>query len=354
MSKKTLGVGIAGTGWVAGAHIDNFKAIPGTRIVAVSSRELPRAQAKIAQHGLQHAIAYDDYAAMLKHSDLDIVVLCTPHPNHPDETVAAAKAGKHVVIEKPVAMNRPDLLRMVKAVQKAGVHTSVCFELRWIGLFQNIKALMKQGALGKLFYGESAYFHGIGPWYGQYHWNRLQKMGGDAFLTAGCHALDGLIWLMGSEVAEVQAIANTSADNPLKYEYDTNIASLLRFRDGAIGKCSVSIECRQPYHFPLVLQGDKGSVVDDKLSTLDHPGSAKIKRWATLPAAMPDSGDVNDHPYLGQLEYFVDCIRKGVRPHNDLASTAHVHEVMYAVQEAIRTGRTVKVPKTPGCTTLFG
>ena len=134
---------------------------------------------------------------------------------------------------------------------------------------------------------------------------------------------------------------------------DTPFASLLRFRDGAIGKCSVSIECRQPYHFPLVLQGDKGSVVDDRLSTLDHPGTAKLKKWATLPTAMPDSGDVNDHPYLGQLEYFVDCIRKGTRPHNDLASTAHVHEVMFAVQEAIRTHKAVKVQKTPGCTTLF-
>lgn len=350
---KTLGIGIAGTGWVAGAHIGNFQQIPGCQVVAVSSREKARAEQKIAAHGLSGAAAYGDFAAMLRHPGLDVVVLCTPHPNHPAETIAAAAAGKHVVIEKPVAMNRADLHRMVAAVHQAGVVTSVCFELRWIGLFQNIKALVAQGHLGRLFYGESAYFHGIGPWYPQFPWNRLKAMGGDAFLTAGCHALDGLIWLMGSEVAEVSAMANTSRDNPLDYEYDTNVVAALRFRDGAIGKCAVSIECRQPYHFPLVLQGDKGTIVDDRISTLDWPGVPKGE-WARIPAAMPDSGDVGDHPYLGQLQHFVDCIRSGARPHNDLASCAHVHEVMFAIQEAVAGGGRVKVPATPGCTTLFG
>jgi predicted dehydrogenase len=352
MSTQPLGIAIAGTGWVAGAHIETFKKIPDCAVVAVSSRDKAKAQQKIAAHGLRTAMAFNSYDAMLRHPGVDVVVLCTPHGNHPDETIRAAQAKKHIVIEKPVALDRPALLAMCAAVAAAGVQTSVCFELRWIGLFQNIKALVAEGRLGKLFYGESAYFHGIGPWYGQYHWNRQKAMGGDAFLTAGCHALDGLIWLMGSEVQAVSAMANLSRDNPLAYEYETNVAALLQFKDGAIGKCSVSIECRQPYHFPLVLQGDRGSIVDDKLSTLDWPGLPK-GAWARIPAAMPDSGDVDNHPYLGQLQYFVDCIRSGKRPHNDLASCAHVHEVMFAVQDAIRSGRRVEVPATPGCTTLL-
>jgi len=343
--RKRFGMGVIGTGWMAGAHIDNFKQIDGCEVVAVCSRKLASAEAKIAAHGLAGAAPYVDLKKFLKHDGLDIVVICTPHPNHPAETIAAAQAGKHVVIEKPVALKRDDLKKMVAAVNKAGVTTSVCFELRWIGLFKNIKAIIDQGLLGNVFYGEASYFHGIGPWYGQWSWNIQKKIGGDALLTAGCHALDGLIWLMNSRVVEVAAMSNTSPKNPLKYEYDPNSVAILKFENGAIGKVATSVECRQPYQFPVLLQGDKGSAWNDQLSTTEWPG---LHGWAKLPAAMPDSGDVTDHPYLGQLEYFVECLRKRKRPHNDLQSCAHVHEVIFAINEAIKTRKNVKVPRTPG------
>ncbi len=347
MEEREFGIGIVGTGWVAGAHIENFRKIAGCRITAVCSRERARAEAKIAAHGLAGATAYDDLERFLAHEPLDIVVLCTPHPNHPRETIAAARAGKHVVIEKPVALDRDSLAAMLAAVEEAGVTTSVCFELRWIGLFRNIKAMLDGGLIGPVFYAESGYFHGIGPWYPQYPWNRRKDYGGDAFLTAGCHALDALVWLLGRRVVRVAAMANKSRNNPLDYEYETNAAALLEFEDGAIGKVAASIECRQPYLFPLLIQGERGTIWNDKVSTLEWPG-LKPGAWAEIPADLPDSGDVADHPYRGQLEEFVACLRAGRRPHNDLRACAHVHEVMFAIQDALRTQRTVEVPRTPG------
>jgi len=337
---KQLGIGILGTGWVAGAHIDNFAALDGCEVVAVGSRERARAAAKIEAHHLAAATAYDDLDGFLAHDGLDVVVICTPHPNHPAETIAAARAGKHVVIEKPVALNRADLDAMSAAVNESGVLTSVCFELRWIGLFQNIKAIVEQGLLGELFYGEASYFHGIGPWYPQYPWNIKREMGGDCFLTAGCHALDGLIWIMGSNVTQVSAMRATSPSNPLAYEYDTNCVAILRFANGAIGKVATSIECRQPYLFPVLLQGTKGSVWNDRVTSIEWPG-LKQHDWARIPADLPDSGDVGNHPYRGQLQHFVDCIRSGERPHNDLTACSHVHRVMFAIDQAARTGGTV-------------
>jgi len=347
MAKRHFGVGIISTGWVAGAHIENFKQIEGCSIVAVCSRRRQRAEAKIATHGLEAAQPYEDLDDFLAHPGLDIVVICSPHPDHPAQTIAAARAGKHIVIEKPVALNQADLRRMVTAVNKAKVKTSVCFELRWIGLFRNIKAMVEQGLVGNLYYGETSYFHGIGPWYPQYGWNIKKSMGGDALLTAGCHALDGLIWLMGSRVLEVSAMANTSPKNPLKYEYNPNSVAILKLANGGMGKVATSVECRQPYLFPVLLQGDQGTIWNDQISTTKWPGLEK-EQWAKVPTALPDSGDVDDHPYLGQLEYFVDCIRKNRRPHNDLNDAAHVHEVIFAVNESIRTRRTVKVRQTPG------
>ncbi|MDH3651487.1 MAG: Gfo/Idh/MocA family oxidoreductase [Saprospiraceae bacterium] len=339
MTKTNYGVGIIGTGWVAGAHIDNFSAIEGCEIVAISSRSKDKAAAKIKAHSLTNATPYADLQAFLNHPGLDIVVICTPHPNHPDEAIAAAESGKHIVIEKPVALNRTDLHRMHQAVESAGVTTSVCFEVRWIGSIRNAKKFIERDLIGQPFFGSCSYFHGIGPWYGQWAWNIQEEIGGDALLTAGCHALDALIWLMGSQVKEVASFGSTSAKNPLKYEYDPNIASILRFENGAIGNVSTSIECRQPYEFPLLIQGPKGSIKNNQLSSLEY----EMDDWITFPTSVPDSGDVADHSYPGQLQHFVDCLRDGTRPINDLKATLHVHEVMFAMAESRETGNVVQV-----------
>ena len=338
MATTPYNIGVIGTGWVAGAHIDFFSAIEGCQVVAVSSRSKERAAAKIAAHQLE-ATPYDNLNQFLAHPGLDIVVICTPHPSHPEEAIAAAKAGKHIVIEKPVALNRKDLHRMYDAVKAAGVTTSVCFEVRWIGSILNAKKIIQQGLIGEPFFGSCSYFHGIGPWYGQWAWNIKKDMGGDAMLTAGCHALDTLIWLMGSKVKEVATFGNFSHDNPLQYEYEPNMASILRFESGAIGNVSTSIECRQPYEFPLLIQGPKGSIKDNKLSSTEYQSDS----WIDFPTSVPDSGDVADHSYPGQLQHFVDCLRNGTRPINDLEACLHVHEVMYAMQASMQTGKVVEV-----------
>ena len=340
MSTSTFGIGIIGTGWVAGAHIDTFSAIEGCQVVAVCSRSKDRARAKIAHHKLVAAEPYDQLEKFLSHPGLDIVVICTPHPSHPAEAIAAARAGKHIVIEKPVALNRTDLHEIRKAVDEAGVITSVCFEVRWIGAIKNAKKIIEQDLIGQPFYGSCSYFHGIGPWYGQWAWNIKKEMGGDAMLTAGCHALDTLIWLMGSRVKEVASFGNTSHNNPLQYEYDPNVASILRFESGAIGNVSASVECRQPYEFPLLIQGPKGSIKNNQFSSTEYA----LDDWITLPTSLPDSGDVADHSYPGQLRHFVECLQNGDKPINDLEATMHVHEVMYAMAESRETGAVVQVP----------
>ncbi|MDP6153299.1 MAG: Gfo/Idh/MocA family oxidoreductase [Phycisphaeraceae bacterium] len=343
--KKTYGVGIIGTGWVAGAHVMNFKKIDATQVVAICSRTKSRADAFVREQGLSDAGTYNKVADFLKHDGLDIVVIATPHPNHPAETIAAARAGKHIVIEKPAALTAGELRKMVAEVNKTKVKTSVCFEVRWCGASQNIKAMLDQNLIGNVHYGHTAYHHGIGPWYAQWEWNRKKQMAGSAELTAGCHAVDLLIWLMNTRVSHVSAMGVKGKRNTLKYNYETVSTVNLQFASGAIGNVSTNIECRQPYLFPILLQGDKGSIWNDKVSTTDWPTT---QGWAHVPSAQPDSGDVNDHPYLGQFEYFIDCLQNNRRPHNDLRNAAHAHEVCFAIQQSVRTNKTVKVARTPG------
>ncbi|HMS18169.1 MAG TPA: Gfo/Idh/MocA family oxidoreductase, partial [Planctomycetota bacterium] len=332
-------------GAAASAHVDNLLRIPDCRIVAAVSRKKERAQEFLLGKNLPAASAYGRLSTFLEHEDLDVVTICTPHPNHPAEAIACARAGKHIIIEKPVALRQQDLTEMVRAVNRANVRTSVCFELHWIGLFENIMAMLRKKMIGDIFMGEVSYFHGIGPHIGQFAWNIRKNMGGNALLTAGCHALDALIYFMGSRVVEVAAMGNTSTKNPWGYQYDPNNLLLLRFENGALGKVGTSIECRQPYMFPVMLMGDRGTIVNDRFTSLDFPGQ---KGFGHIPTDLPESGLVDDHPYRAQFEEFFAAVRADRDPHNSLHRAAHVHEVIFAAETAMKTKRTVRVKKTPG------
>jgi predicted dehydrogenase len=335
MAEKTLSVGVVGTGLVGAAHIDNWQQVEGAEVVAVGSRSKQRAQQVVETHGLSNAEAYDDYHAMLNHRGLDVVCLCTPHYQHPEETIAAAQAGKHVVIEKPVALNSSDLKRMLAAVKEAGVLTSVCFELQWIGSFRNTRAMVQRGDLGELFYSEAAYNHGIKreeiP--GQFAWgHHTIERGGSAMLTAGCHAVDAVLYLMDDRARQVSAFGHTSSVNADGYEYHPNAAAIMQMESGRIGKASVTLESEGPYHFPVVIKGTEGTVVDQYYVTSALPASHGWNEWAT---DLPASGAPEDHPFKGQFEHFKACIEAGQRPQNDLWAAGHVHDVCFAIDRSV-------------------
>ena len=93
-------------------------------------------------------------------------------------------------------------------MQENGVKATVCFELRHISQFLTLTSLIEDGMIGAIHYGEIDYYHGIGPWYGQYRWNTTRENGGSSLLSAGCHALDALMLCMGNDVEEVTTYAD--------------------------------------------------------------------------------------------------------------------------------------------------
>ena len=338
---EKLGVGVIGTGWVAGEYLRAFKSNPHTELRGLVSRDRARAEAKAAEFQLPHCRAYDRPEEMLQDPSVRIVAICTPHHLHVNQAVAAAQAGKHLVIEKPVALDVRGLRKIQAAVRAAKVKTVVSFVLRWNPMFDMVKTFLADGLLGKLFLAEVDYFHGIGPWYGQYEWNIKQEMGGSDLLTAGCHAVDGLRWFVGARPVEVFAYANVSASNPLRYEYAPNSITTIKFADGAIGKVSCSIECVQPYIFDVALFGDQGTVRNNQIFSKHWPGQ---KGWATFPTITPDSGDVTHHPFKDEVNHFVDCILNDRESHTNLEDAAITHEICFASQISARERRPVALP----------
>ena len=339
---KEIRIGIVGYGWAASAHIKSFHEIPGARVTAVCSRRKLDPGALSAAHGSKIAV-YNDFAKMCAQKDLDVISICTPHPFHPEQTEIAAKAGKHLVIEKPVAIDLEGLNRVEKAVKKARVKAMICFEVKVIGHFKTLRDTIDRGLLGELHYGECDYYHGIGPWYGQYEWNKKKAFGGSSLLTAGCHALDGLIWLMGSRPVEVMSYAAQSKAPVFQaYDYPTTTTTIMKFENGAAGKTASVIDCIQPYLFNVHLVGSRGSVWNDKFHTDTISGLDK-RGWSTLHTQLVDSGDVAHHPYRELFEDFVGAIREDREPRFSFADGIYSHRVCLAADRSAATGKAVKV-----------
>lgn len=340
---RDLNVGILGLGWVAGAHIETFKSIKGAKVTAVCSRRDLNEREVSEKYGIPVKI-YRSYGEMLEDSRIDIVDICTPHPFHPEQAIAGAKAGKHLLIEKPISLTFADAKAMRQAIRKAGVSVCVCFEVRFSQHCTLIRSFLDQGLLGELHYAEVDYYHGIGPWYGQYAWNIKKDFGGSSLLTAGCHALDALLFFMDGDVEEVTSYSSRSKNPAFKpYEYDTTSVTILKFKDGRIGKVSSVVDCLQPYYFHFHLVGSEGSLLDNRFYSSKLKGQSKT-RWSVLETALVDSGDVQDHPYLPQFQAFVDSIvRKEVMPLTGFDSAFETHRVIFAADKSAKERRPVRL-----------
>jgi predicted dehydrogenase len=339
---KTIGVAIHGTGWVAGEHIKSYGKRADCKVVALCSRTRAGAEAKALEMGLTDVRIYDHYEAMLADPNVDAVSLCTPPNLHPHETILAAQAGKHLLIEKAVA-NDPALLgAMLKAVEASGVKTVVSFVLHWNPQFQWIERMLQANALGELFYAEVDYWHNIGPQYAQYRWNVKKEIAGSVWLSAGCHAVDALRAFMQDEIVEVTAYGNRR--NP-EYEYDTTAVGIVKFAGGAIGKVSASFEVACPYAFNIDLLGTQGAIRDNRIYAQKF--FAGQTDWITVPTIRPDSGDVAHHPFDAEIAHFLDCIQEDKESFVNLADAAKTHAICYALDRSSTEGRPVKLAEIP-------
>ena len=330
---EPIGVAVHGAGWVSGEHIKSYMKNPLARVVAVSSRKRESAEARVREAGLTDVQIYDSFERMLENPDVKAVSLCTPPNLHPEETIAAARAGKHILIEKAIANDVKSLRAMQAAVRDAGVKTVVSFVLRWNPQFLWIKRMLEEGAIGKIFFAQIDYWHEIGPWYGQYSWNIKRDVGRSSFLSAGCHAVDAIRWFLRDEIEEVCAYSNNT--NP-EYEYDTNVVGVVRFRGGAIGKLSSILDSKQPYQFNIDLLGDKGTIRDNRIFAKEFLGGQMD--WMEIPTVRPDSGDVRHHPFDGELNHFLECIAENKESHVNLEDAAKTHEVCFAMNLSSESG----------------
>lgn len=362
MNKPASGVLVVGAGWVATQHIAAYARNPNAKVQAICDLDLAKAHQRAAEAGLDDVALYDDFDKALKHPGIDIVSICTPQHVHCRQVIAAAAAGKHLLIEKPVGISLDELRGMRSAVRTAGVHTVVGFVLRWNPLFQALKRMLADQAFGRPYYVETDYLSHNGSWWAGWESARTVAQGVSAFLVGGCHAIDALRWFAAAgefeaanpvEVYSVSGgyrkgstrdynpITNTWADNAPPMEYDGLEVALVKFDNGALGKVSVNADCIMPYRFPIRIFGDRGSVFDNRIWSHNCPGQTD---WMELPAIQPDSSNVNHHPFQAEIDHLIECVREDHESHCNLDDAIKTHEIAFAAIESQRSGQAVRWP----------
>lgn len=344
---KKLNVGVIGYGNAAKAHIAAINSTALAQVTAVCSSRAQDPAALLRSHGvpITPCTRVED---LLERRDVDVVSICSYPDRHSQHVVLAARAGKHIIVEKPVALSPGQAREAVAAVEAAGVKACVCFELRHSSQMIATKSILDTGLIGTVHYAEVDYYHGIGPWSRQFRWNTRRDSGGSSLLSAGCHALDALLLCMGSDVESVTSHATRSRSSLFSpYEYPTTSVTILTFKDGRIGKVASVIDSLQPYTFHVHLVGSEGSLLDNKLHSRRLAG-LDGKRWSTLAMKLADSGDVSDHPYQVQFDAFFSAIeRGGDMPLTNLQEALQTHRVIFAAERSITEGRAVPLAEIP-------
>ncbi len=341
--KQTLGAAVWGAGWVAGEHLRAFNGNAHTQVVACGSRTLDGARRKLAEVGISEETcrAYDDLDALLADDRVQIVSICTPNNLHAENVIRAARAVKHLVIEKPPAITLESLREMRDVVRDAGVRTIVSFVLRWNPLVRTIKALVEDGTIGSVVYARADYWHRILPheWAG-YKWAHTRAGGGSIMLAGGSHAVDALRHLVGSEVVSVSA-----RHGPVRahsgFEWPGTTVALLEFANGALAEASAVVDAHMPYVFNLEVLGERGTMRGNKLYAERFSGQTG---WMEIPTVLPDSGDVTHHPFQDEIDHFVTCIRLGHEASPNLEDAVRTTAVCLAADLAADEKRTVTLP----------
>ena len=350
MDSKKLGFGIVGCGVIAPWHISGIEAARGAKLVAVCDDDEKKAKKLGKEKKVDY---YTNLNKMLKRPDLDVVCLCTPSSMHPAQAVAAARAGKHIITEKPMATSLKQADRMIKAAKEKKVKLSCIFQRRVTEPFLSVKKALEKQQLGKLllgdcylkYYRSQAYYDSAG-WRGPWEFD-----GGGALMNQGIHMIDLLQWYMG-EVDTIYGYAETLAR---KIEVEDTCVAALKFKNGAIGVIEGTTSVFPPdIPHRIEIHGEKGSILiegegikrwitggpDGK--PIDKVKSKKETKKTKQAIAAPTSIDTLGHQI--QIQDMVKAIKENKEPIVSGEEGRKSLEIILGIYKSSKSGKPVKLP----------
>jgi predicted dehydrogenase len=346
----TVGFGIIGCGMISNFHAKAIDEIPGAKLIGCFD-QVPASADRLA--GATGCAAYPDIDAMLANPAIQIVTIGTPSGAHLEPAIAAARAGKHLIIEKPLEITLKRCDQIISACQKAGVVVSTIFPSRFHDTSVELKKAVERGRFGRLTLGDAyvkwfrtQQYYDSGAWRGTWELD-----GGGALMNQAIHSVDLLLWLMGP-VVEVQAQSALLAHQRIAVE-DAVVATL-RFASGALGVIEASTAVYPGYLKRIEIHGSEGSAVMEEEDFVKWEFAKKTKQDAAIEEQMAakhstgggaaDPAAIGHHGHARQFRDVLRAIRKGTSPLIDGAEGRRSVEVILAVYKSAELGRAVQLP----------
>ena len=357
MMPAPLKVGLIGTGLVSRGHLPAFQEFPDdVELRAVCDVREDAARAYAGEAGVE--AVYTDVDRMLAEADIDAVDICTTHSTHRDLTLAAAAAGKHILLEKPMACSLDEARDMVTAADAAGVTFMVAQVLRFLPHYREARRIIQSGELGGIWAARSdSWYPALLP--GSIHpsdWWGFDKQhnGGGALIMVAVHQLDMLRYWIG-DVRRVTARSWT--DHPLlKNGAEDRVVATLEFENGAIANSSASYSSRTPWSWQYVVLGEEGSIYTvPGTGANEHYASAMVASAARDGDAGFRKGDsfewiegsmeglVSENPFTNEIVHFARSVRDGTEPESSGRINFNTMEVVHGIYESAATGQPVEL-----------
>jgi predicted dehydrogenase len=337
---KKIRVGLVGLGFSGSLHAEAYTAIKDKAdLVAVCDTDKEKAEMMACCYGTK---AYTDFKEMLDKENLDAVDLCIPHHLHSKFVIAAAKAGKHVMVEKPMATTVEETEKMIEATKKANVKFMVAEDQVHLPAHKLAKELIDKGAIGKIFMARvvSAVYDVPEDEKG---W-KLDPRNKGVLLDMAAHYFMVLYWIVGA-MEKVCAMAESVVVEKGKSDFDDNAIAIVKFKNGAVGEISVTTTVVSEPLQRLEFYGTEGTIV------IDHSCEKPLKYHSAHQGMETDGWmipDVEHEIYPGyfpltfgnEVKYFIDCIIKNREPEFGGNMGKETIKIIEAAYKAVKTGKT--------------
>ena len=347
MAKRdTVGVGLVGSQFITTIHAEALRRVPQAKVLAVMSPTTGHACDFASKHGIAHH--FEDLDAMLAMDEIDMVVVGAPNFAHCEITVKAAKAGKHVVVEKPLCLNLADADRMIAACDQAGVKLMYAEELCFTPKYVRLKQLLDDGALGRPVLFKQSEKHD-GP-HAAHFWD-VDRSGGGVSMDMGCHAIQFFRWLNANNpVKSVYAQMNTSV-HAAKTRGEDNAIIILEFDNGVVALAEESWTKLGGMDDRAEIHGSEGVAYADVLHGNSIPtysakgvGYAVEKAGNTVGWSFVMYEEIWNYGFPQEFQHFVDCVLHDRQPLVTGADGKAVLEILFAAYESAGSGRKILLP----------
>ena len=376
MERKKLGVGLLGAGWMAKVHANGYKTAQymfhlknnwDVEVLGACGVNEAESKAFAERFGLPRY--YADYREMLQDPDIHIFDNDAPDPVHCQPAIDAAKAGRHVVCEKPLALNAKDSRAMLDAAEAAGVKHLCCFSYRFMPAIRLAYEMIRQGALGKIYHFAGTYYQDQGSFEETPVENVWYIMGSGVDQGIATHLIDMSRFLVG-EIATVSGLKKTynttrgSKNGPVVVDATEGFFTMLEFENGATGMMqNLGVANGKQSEFSIEIFGSKGSLrwdmADPNILLVYQPQTLtpKIRGWVKVNCTEPDHPFMDiwwpkghvlgwEHGNVNMLAHFLDCIAED-KPVAPLGGTFRdgyeVEAIIETIHQSSREGRKLPI-----------